>query len=90
MYKPEKMETITIEIDKRTKVGKAFLQMIEVFAQNNKKEVKIKEVQNRQQTNYPVSQNSPNSETLRIFKRNEKEKGIKCNNAADMFEKLGI
>ncbi|HET8810707.1 MAG TPA: hypothetical protein VFM65_10660 [Flavobacteriaceae bacterium] len=73
------METITIEIDKRTKIGKTFLEMIEAFAKNNKKEVKILE-----------ERLVPNKATAKILRKNRNKKGTKAKNAADMFKKMGI
>lgn len=73
------METITIEIDKRTKIGKAFLQMIEAFAQNNKKEVKILE-----------ERFTPNKVTSKILRENRNKKGTRVKNAADMFNKTVV
>ncbi|HET8837512.1 MAG TPA: hypothetical protein VFM82_00785 [Flavobacteriaceae bacterium] len=73
------METVTIEIDKRTKIGKAFLQMIETFARNNRKEVKILE---------KVS--APNKETAKILRDNRTERGTIAKNANDMLQKMGV
>lgn len=73
------METIIIKIDKRTKIGKAFLQMIQAFAKNNKKEVEILE-----------ERLTPNKETVGILRKNKNGRGTKAKNADDMFKKMGI
>lgn len=72
------METITIKIDKRTKIGKTFMQMVEAFAKNNEKEVKI------------LEEFAPNKETANILRQNRNKKGTKAKNAADMFKKMGV
>lgn len=86
------METITLEINKRTKAGKAFLEMMEVFLKDKKgiKIVRSKTDMDKDE-DAPLSKNIPNEETLHSMAKTKKRIGLThCKNAEDMYEKLGI
>lgn len=75
------METYTIKIDKRTKIGKTFLQIINSF-RGFKKGVEITKEH---------TQADLNEESKKAMEEVERGIGItKYKDAEDMFEKLGI
>lgn len=83
------METITIEINKRTAAGKTVMGILEYFSKNSKG-VKIKKTNSKNPT-YPVSKNNPNAATMRSMEKTKKRIDLThCDNSDDMFKKLGI
>ena len=74
------METITIKINKRTKAGRAFLEMVEVFFKG-KNGIEVMETKK--------DKNIPNAETLRSMEKTSKGIGLtNTNSHKDLMEKL--
>lgn len=78
------METIVIEINKRTKAGKNLLEFLKTIAKTNSW-INLASEKN------PISKKEPNAETLRSMEKTKKRIGLtRCDNAEDMYKKLGI
>lgn len=59
---------VTIQVNEKTRAGKAILELVKLFS-NKEKGVKIIEPE---EDTYPISKNIPNEETLKVFEENEK------------------
>ena len=82
---------VTIEINERTKAGKALLEIVKIFSKDKKGVTIVSPSRKSKAKAYPISKNIPNAETTRIFKENDKKKGKglkRYNNVDDLIEEL--
>lgn len=83
------MKTLTIKINERTKAGRTFMGLLEIFSKQKKGVEIIAPAKSKRTKEYPISKNIPNAETIKVFKDTDKNIGLtKTKSHKDLLEKL--
>ncbi|SHG01581.1 hypothetical protein SAMN05444483_104105 [Salegentibacter echinorum] len=78
---------VTIEVNERTKAGKAILELVKLFSDKEKGVKIVEPVNNPSAKEYPVSKNTPNAITRKGMKEAEKGIGVSEPKEVDEFLK---